>query len=218
MALDGLREFMSLLEQRERPRWIAVPVPAEFEITEVTDMVSKGSDERNVALLSERARGSELLVLINAFGSAQRMAWALGVDDREGQNHQISALIELRPPQGLRAALGHAAGIWRVLRSLGLRPKLVGDARCQESVLTGDGSPDALPIPKCWSRRGGRYITLPSMITPRSGHKPAKYRHLSPAAMRRTHAGAAPAAAQGQYRTRARGPRAGLRAQPGPPR
>ena len=81
MAQDDLRQFLAHLESRGQLRRISVPVSRDLEITEITDRVSKGPEPENVALLFERVEGFEMPVLMNAFGSARRMAWALGVED-----------------------------------------------------------------------------------------------------------------------------------------
>ncbi len=165
MAFKSLHEFVALLEERGQLRRIAAPVSAELEITEITDRVSKGPDGQNVALLFENVKGYDLPVLINAFGSARRMAWALGVDDLDELNHRLSALLDLKLPRGLGDAAGRAADLWGTLRSVGLRPRLVKGAPCQEIVHTADASLARLPILKCWPHDGGRYITLPQVIT-----------------------------------------------------
>lgn len=165
MAFHSLCEFVAFLEERGQLERISVPVSAELEITEITDRVSKGRAKHNVALLFENVEGHLLPVLTNAFGSAERMAWALGVDSLEELNHRLAALLDLRLPHGLGEAVGRAAGLWRALRSVGLRPKRVKKAPCQEIVHTDDASLDSLPILKCWPQDGGRYITLPQVIT-----------------------------------------------------
>src|SRR5947199_85806 len=75
-----LREFATALEKRGQLRRIATPVSRELEITEITDRVSKGPAERNVALLFEHVEGFDIPVLVNAFGSRERIAYALGVE------------------------------------------------------------------------------------------------------------------------------------------
>ena len=50
----------------------------ELEITEITDRVIKSGGP---ALLFENVKGFDIPVIINMFGSTQRTAWALGVDD-----------------------------------------------------------------------------------------------------------------------------------------
>jgi 4-hydroxy-3-polyprenylbenzoate decarboxylase len=166
MAFRDLREFMALLEQRGELIRVKAPVNPELEITEITDRVSKGPVEQNKALLFENVAGSAMPVLINAFGSARRMAWALGVDDLDELNHNLAAVLDMRLPQGLRATLDRAGDMLGVLRSIGLGPTTVSRAPCQEVVYPGDDlTLSALPILKCWPQDGGRYITLPQVIT-----------------------------------------------------
>src|SRR5207253_529927 len=62
-ALRDLRELVARLEQAGRLRRVSVPVSRDLEITEITDRVSKGPSERNVALLFERVEGSDMPVL-----------------------------------------------------------------------------------------------------------------------------------------------------------
>jgi 4-hydroxy-3-polyprenylbenzoate decarboxylase len=165
MAFRSLREFVALLEKRGQLKRISAPVSAELEITEITDRVSKGPAGSNVALLFENVKGHDLPVLINAFGNGERMAWALGVEELDELNVRLASLLDLRLPRGLGDTVGRATELWSVLRSMGLRPRLVKNAPCQQIVHTGDASLDALPILKCWPHDGGRYITLPQVIT-----------------------------------------------------
>src|SRR5512141_465005 len=166
MAFRDLHEFVQLLEQRGELVRIKTQVDPELEITEITDRISKGLAAQNKALLFENVKGSALPVLINAFGSASRMAWALGVDDLEELNHNLAKTIDLKLPQGMKAALNRGRDLFGVLKSIGLGPKIVGSAPVQEVVLTGDQiTLSKLPILKCWPLDGGRYITLMQVIT-----------------------------------------------------
>ena len=80
MAFKDLREFIEELESRGLLRRIKTEVDAELEITEITDRVSKMEGEKNVALLFENVKGYDMPVLMNAFGSMERMSIALGVE------------------------------------------------------------------------------------------------------------------------------------------
>lgn len=173
MAFDSLRDFVALLEKQGQLRRISTPVSAELEITEITDRISKGPSGQNVALLFEQVKGHNLPVLINAFGNGQRMAWALGVSDLEELNRRLAALIDLKLPQGMGAAVDRAANLLGALRSIGLRPKMVRNAHCQEIAHTSNASLNMLPILKCWPHDGGPYITLPQVITrdPQTGSR-----------------------------------------------
>jgi len=92
---DNLQDFINLLDERSQLARISLPVSPLLEITEITDRVVKSSPDRNKALLFENLPGYSMPVLINMFGSAQRMAWALGVDDLNELNDQLARVIDL---------------------------------------------------------------------------------------------------------------------------
>ena len=75
--MKDLREFIDLLESKQELVRIEHPVSAHLEITEITDRISKSAPDKNKALLFENVSGKNIPVLINAFGSHQRMSWAL---------------------------------------------------------------------------------------------------------------------------------------------
>ncbi len=93
MAYRDLREFIARLEAAGELIRVKAPVSAQLEITEIVDRISKGPAGQNKALLFENVRGYDVPVLINAFGSPRRMAWALGVDDL---NELATRLASLR--------------------------------------------------------------------------------------------------------------------------
>jgi 4-hydroxy-3-polyprenylbenzoate decarboxylase len=137
-------------------------VSAELEITEITDRVSKGPAAGNVALLFERVEGSEIPVLVNAFGSRQRMAWALGVDDLEEVGARVAGLLDLRVPGGAMARLRKLGALIDVAKAA---PRHVTQAPCQEVVETEQPSLAGLPVLTCWPEDAGRFITLPAVFT-----------------------------------------------------
>jgi len=167
MAYADLRAFITRLETEGELVRITAPVSPHLEITEITDRVSKGPAAQNKALLFENVEGSTMPVLINAYGSARRMALALGVDELEDLRRNLGKLIDLRLPQDLRGMAGRGIDLLGALRSVGLGPSRVrqGKAPCQEVIITDDPSLDLLPIPTCWPEDGGPYITLPQVIT-----------------------------------------------------
>ncbi|MBE0699289.1 MAG: UbiD family decarboxylase, partial [Anaerolineaceae bacterium] len=173
MPLRNLREFIALLEKRQQLLRVSTPLSAELDITEVTDRVSKLPERENKALLFEHVRGRnsqpaqeyEVPVLINAFGSAQRMAWALEVEDLDQLSERLGRLIDPRLPHGMGQALGRGRDMLGALRGIGLKPRKVRSAPVQEVIETASPSLDFLPILKCWPKDGGRFITLPQVIT-----------------------------------------------------
>ncbi|NLG95963.1 MAG: menaquinone biosynthesis decarboxylase [Chloroflexi bacterium] len=165
MALRNLRDFIQLLESREQLIRIKQPVSAELEITEITDRVSKLPPEKNKALLFENVTGSEIPVLINAFGSASRMAWALGVDHLDELNERLGRLIAPKLPKGFGETLDRGRDLLSALKGAGLRPHVQRSGPVQEIVEVDGASLMDLPILRCWPKDGGRFITLPQVIT-----------------------------------------------------
>jgi 4-hydroxy-3-polyprenylbenzoate decarboxylase len=165
MPFESLKDYINLLEEKGQLVRVREPVSPILEITEITDRVCKGPSGVNKALLFENLPGYEVPVLINSFGSAQRMAWGLGVEQLEELNTRLSQVIDLRLPQNLRQALSRGKDLLVVFRSIGLRPRKVRRAPVQEVVHMEDASLSFLPILKCWPQDGGRFITLPQVIT-----------------------------------------------------
>jgi len=157
-----LREFATHLEKHGALRRITVPVSAKLEITEITDRVSKGRAAENVALLFERVEGSDMPALVNAFGSRQRMAWALGVEDLDEVGTRVAALLDPRMPGGAMARLRRLGSLIDVARAA---PRHVTQAPCQEIVETARPSLAGLPVLTCWPDDAGPFITLPSVFT-----------------------------------------------------
>jgi 4-hydroxy-3-polyprenylbenzoate decarboxylase len=165
MRFDNLRDFIAQLEKQGQLVRVNTPVSPILEITEITDRVCKNRAENNKAILFENPTGFDIPVLINAFGNAQRMALALGVEDLDELNARLGQLVDMRMPQGLSGMLGRGQDLLNALRSIGLGPKKVGRAPVQEIVHQENASLEILPILKCWPKDGGRFITLPQVIT-----------------------------------------------------
>jgi 4-hydroxy-3-polyprenylbenzoate decarboxylase len=162
MAFTDLREFVAHLERRGRLRRVAVPVSRDLEITEIVDRVSKTRGDGNVALLFERVEGFDMPLLVNAFGSEDRMADALGVERLDALGERIARLLDLKLPGSFLDKLKKLGTLLDVAKAA---PRRVGHAPCQELVETTSPSLAALPALLCWPGDGGRYITLPSVFT-----------------------------------------------------
>lgn len=159
MSYKDLREFISLLEKKNQLIRIKTEVDPILEITEISDRVMKAGGP---ALLFENVKGSAYPVLINAFGSYDRMSWALGVDNLDDISRKIDDLIPREVPSGLWDKVG---ALMKIKDLSHIFPKVVKHGPCQEVVETDDLSLDRLPILKCWPDDGGRFITLPLVIT-----------------------------------------------------
>lgn len=162
MAWRDLREFVDHLERRGRLRRVAAPVSPYLEISAISDRVSKGPASDNVALLFERVEGSEVPVLINAFGAADRMAWALGVDRLDELGQRAAKLLDLRMPGTFSERLRKLGTLIDVVKAA---PRRVETAPCQEVVETAQPSLAGLPVLTCWPGDAGPFITLPCVFT-----------------------------------------------------
>ena len=98
MSFTDLRDLVAHLETRGQLRRITAPVSRDLEITEITDRVSKSPGDRNVALLFERVEGFDMPILVNAFGSHERMAAALGITHLDELGERVAKLLDLKLP------------------------------------------------------------------------------------------------------------------------
>ena len=162
MAFSDLRELVAHLERRGRLRRVSAPVSRDLEITEIVDRVSKRNGDANIALLFERVEGFDVPVLVNTFGSADRMAMALGVERLDELGARIAKLLDLKMPGSFLDKMRKLGTLLDVAKA---SPRHVRAAPCQEVVETASPSLAALPILTCWPRDGGRYITLPAVFT-----------------------------------------------------
>ena len=162
MKYKDLRDFVRFLESKGELKRINTPVSSELEIAEVCDRVVKRGGP---ALLFENVEGYDIPVLINMYGTEQRMAWALGVQKLDDLVDRVQHLLGLMqgPPQGIKEKV---RTLWQLKEMASYQPKLVKSGPCQEVVVTGDDVDlNRYPILKCWPMDGGRYITLPLVIT-----------------------------------------------------
>ncbi|HYR40606.1 MAG TPA: menaquinone biosynthesis decarboxylase [Methylomirabilota bacterium] len=162
MAFDDLREFVAHLEKHGQLRRVRARVSRDLEIAEITDRVSKGRGESNQALLFEQVEGFDVPVLINAFGSPERMAAALSVEHLSDLSARVAKLLDLRMPGSFFDKLRKLGDLFDVAKA---GPKRVRSAPCQEVVETDQPSLASLPILRCWPGDAGRYITLPLVFT-----------------------------------------------------
>jgi len=166
MAFADLRAFVRRLEREGELVRIKTPVSSTLEISAISDRVSKGPAAQNKALFFEHVDDGDIPVLTNMFGNEKRMALALNVKALDDLNRNLAKLITPELPKGLGPTVGKALELFGALRSVGLKPKMVRKAPVQEIVYTGDEIDlNRLPILQCWPQDGGRFITLPTVIT-----------------------------------------------------
>lgn len=160
MSFENLQEFIAFLEKKGSLKRIKAEVDPILEITEITDRVVK---KEGPALLFEKPKGSSIPILINTFGSFERMAWALG----QNSFSQLEKILPEKLPKEMPASISEKIKALLKLRELSsLKPKVVANAPCQEIAKTGESVDlNELPVLKCWPKDGGRFITLPLVVT-----------------------------------------------------
>jgi 4-hydroxy-3-polyprenylbenzoate decarboxylase len=176
LAYNDLREWIAALDRAGELKRIRAEVDPILELAEITDRVSKGAAKKygrsgGPALLFENVKGANgVPVLINQFGSERRMQMALGVDRLDEIAERIRQLMNLKSPEGFMEKLK----MLPMLADMGkLFPRTVQTGPCKEVIKKDNFSLLDFPVLQCWPQDGGRFITLPCVITrdPRTGKR-----------------------------------------------
>lgn len=173
MSHKDLRDWISVLDRAGELKRIRVEADPILEVTEIADRVSKfkGSKPGGPALLFDNLKGhAGSKLLINQFGSERRMQMALGVDSLDEIAGRIRQLLNMKSPEGFLEKMK----MLPMLAEMGkFFPKTVPTGPCKEVVKRDNFSLLDFPILKCWPQDGGRFITLPCVITrdPRTGKR-----------------------------------------------
>ncbi|MGC1299421.1 MAG: UbiD family decarboxylase [Alloacidobacterium sp.] len=176
MAYDDLRDWIKALDKAKELKRIREEVDPILEIAEITDRASKSVKngvKGGPALLFENVKGHPgAQVLMNQFGSERRMKLALEVDSLDEVAGRIRALLDVKSPEGFLEKLK----MLPMLADIGkFFPKTIAakDAACKEVVLKENFSVLDFPVLQCWPLDGGRFITLPCVVTrdPKTGKR-----------------------------------------------
>ncbi len=177
MAYDDLRDWIQALDRAGELKRIRTEADPILEIAEIADRVSKSKNENQQgtvggkSLLFENLKGypgSHLL--INQFGSARRMRLALEVDTLDQIAERIRGFMDVKSPQGFLDKVK----MLPMLAEMGkFFPKTVATGPCKEVIKRDNFSLLDFPILQCWPKDGGRFITLPCVITrdPKTGKR-----------------------------------------------
>jgi 4-hydroxy-3-polyprenylbenzoate decarboxylase len=190
MAFDSFRDFVNQLDKAGELKRISQPVATELEITEIADREMKLPGGGKALLFEKPTVNGQLSpfpVAINTMGSYKRMAMSMGADSVETVANELGSLMKAKPPTSFKEA------IKLLSTALDLRhakPKIVKTGPCKEVIHKMEGvdaradswpkAPDVsqpvtfnlqpptlanLPILRCWPLDGGRFITLPCVVT-----------------------------------------------------
>jgi len=190
MAYDSFRGFLNQLEAASELKRISQPIATEFEITALADREMK-TPGGGKALLIEKptvnGAASPFPLAINTLGSERRMAMSLGLNSIDEAAAELGSLLKAKPPTSFKEALS-LLGTALDLRHA--KPKIVKSGPCKDVIKRFDETSERveswpkapdwtkpssfdphpptlldLPIQKCWPLDGGRFITLPCIVT-----------------------------------------------------
>ena len=178
MAYNDLRDWIKRLERAGELKRIRVEVDPILEMAEIADRAAKmgrgTAKAGGPALLFENVKGHPgARVLMNQFGSERRMKLALETESLDDIAERIRTLLKPQTPTSLMDKLK----MLPMLAEVGsFFPKVIAakDAACKQVIRRGeDVNLLELPILKTWPQDGGRFITLPCVVTrdPKTGKR-----------------------------------------------
>src|SRR6059058_269475 len=168
MPLDNLRAFVDAIAAAGELVRVERPVSVDKEMTEIADRCMKSPGGAPALLFRHptllHGGPSRYPVAVNLFGSARRMALALGVECLDDIGKRIATLLNLKIPDTL---LGKLAMLPQLAEVAKFPPRTAGGRAPSQEVVRRDRDVDLaeLPIPVCWPEDGGPYITLAGVIT-----------------------------------------------------
>jgi len=190
MAYASYRAFVEALDRAGELKRITEPVATELEITAIADAEMKRPGGGK-ALLFEKPTVNGVVspfpVAINTLGSWKRMAMSMGTESVDAVADELGSLMKAKPPTSFGEAI-KLLGTAVELRHA--KPKRVKTGPCKEvvhrvesgelKVESWPAAPDVadpatfnlspptlldLPILRCWPLDGGRFVTLPCVVT-----------------------------------------------------
>ena len=197
MGFASYKEFLATLEKAGELVRISQPLATELEITALADREMKKPNGGKALLIEKptvNGKVSSFPLAINTLGSFKRMALSMEAESVQQVANELGALIKAKPPSSMREALRLLSTAFELRHA---KPKRVSNGPCKEVIHRFEPAaprqswPDApdifkgdkpgsipptlldLPIQLCWPHDGGRFITLPCVVTqdPDSGER-----------------------------------------------
>lgn len=163
MPFANLREFIQAVDARGDLRRISAPVSPILELTEIADRVMKSPGGGPALLFENLTGGSTMPLLINTFGSKERMQMVCGNDTISNVTENFLAMLE---PKGSLGFMDKLKMLPKLKQLNEIFPVEVPQrqAPCME-VIVEDPSFDLMPVCQCWPDDGGRFITMPMVFS-----------------------------------------------------
>lgn len=156
-----VKTLISSWEKQGRLLRVKEPVSRDLEITEIYARVF---ERKGPALLFEQVRGSEIPLLINMFGTWERIWDIFGVSSEAALLDRMKIIFEMASP--VEGFLEKAKAAWKLKDLAGIMPRAVKRGACQQQMFQGSEIDlEMLPVMKCWPDDAGRFVTLPVVVT-----------------------------------------------------
>lgn len=150
MAYNSLNDYIQFLTERRQLKRVSHPLHPQFEVTTLADAVLKS---QGPALLLEKVVGSDFPILINALGTEQRMAWALGVEKIDDLASAAAEIFKNKSP----------TRFWERDKS-DFQPKHLHFGPCQQ-VIQDKPNLSLLPALTAWPEEAGPSILFGITVT-----------------------------------------------------
>ena len=163
----SLRSFLDWCANTDQLQSITDSVSIRHQMTAVhrTVLEASGPVLRFDKPMGDNMMPADIPVVVNLFGTAQRVAAGLGIslDQVDDLGRFLAALKSPPPPDGVRDTLSR----WPMLKAaLATRPKIIKSAPVHQVVHEGpDVDLTAIPVQTHWPADAGPLITWPVVIT-----------------------------------------------------
>jgi 4-hydroxy-3-polyprenylbenzoate decarboxylase len=165
------------------------PVATELEISAASDLEMKKPGGGKAILFEKpvvNGKTSPFHLAINTLGSLKRMALSLNAESITAVSHDLAYILKAKPPTSMKEALQLLSAAFELRHA---KPKIVKHGSCKDvihkfdppsraaswpgapNILNGERPPSNpptlldIPIQYCWPQDGGRFITLPCVVT-----------------------------------------------------
>lgn len=167
MSFLSTLQFIDKLKSLNEIHEIEEFVSPELEATEINDRIIKSGDGKAILI---KNNGTEFPMLLNSYGSKERINLILGTNDLDEIGHRIKNLIikATKPNKSMFNMLSKLPLLKEV--ASWMPGRTTHKALCQQVVMN-KADLNKLPILKCWPHDGGKFITLPMVhtINPETG-------------------------------------------------
>ena len=158
MPIDDIRQFTEELEKAGQLKRIKTEVDTNLEIAEILRRVSYTNGP---AILFENAKGYEIPVLGNAFGSIKRLEIGLETTEFSEIGQRIADMTKMEIPAGIFNKIRKLPELSKMSESF---PKLEKSGPVTE-IVNESPSFDKIPILKSWPKDAGKFITFGLVAT-----------------------------------------------------